>query len=209
MRLADRINATYFKESVTGETLFFYGGSPWPSTWTGYIVTSDDDIAKLKSHLKTYQWVTNGFIVPFGPVLVVFWLRSGSMPWVPDSELLQQILGGVVAGLAVAVISAFVFRRFVLEPIINKYPISQEKISYREIQEKIAVTRSRSAWVGYGLLVLLVFAGGIALLLGGKDPEDRIKGVLMIVFAGALATWVLYSLRLKRQRADRDRWMVK
>ena len=208
MRLADRIDAMHFKESVTGETLFFYGSSPWPSTWTGYIVTSDDDVARLKSRLKTYQWVMSYVIVPLGSALVVFWLRSGSMPGVPDSELLQQILLGVVAGLAVAVISAFVFRRFVLDPIIHKYPVSQEKISYREIQGKIAVARSRRAWVGHGLLVLFVSACGIALLLLGKDPEDPIKGVLMIVFAGALAAWVLYSLRLKRQRTDRDRSMV-
>lgn len=208
MRLADRIDATHFKESVTGETLFFYGSSPWPSTWTGYIITSDDDVARLKSRLKTYQWVVSYVIVPFGSALVLFWLRSGSMPGLQGSELLQQILRGVVAGLAVAAISTFVFRRFVLEPIIHKYPLSQEKISYREIQGKIAVARSRRAWVGHGLLVLFVSAGGTVLLLLGKDPEDRIKGVLIIVFAGALAAWVLYSLRLKRQRTDRDRWMV-
>ena len=209
MRLADRINAMHFKESVTGETLFFFGPLPWPSSWTGYIVTSDDDIAKIKSYLGTYQWLTNLFVVPLVSVFVVYRLRSGSMPWVPDSEMVQQILGAVVAGLAVAVISAFGFRRFVLDPIIRNYPVSQEKMGYREIQENMAVRRSRRAWVGHGLLVLLIFAGGIASLLWKEDPEDRITGVLMIVLAGALAAWAVYSLRLKRQRTDRDRWMVK
>ena len=208
MGLADRINAIHFKESVTGETLFFFGPLPWPSSWTGYIVTSDDDIAKIKSYLETYHRVANLFLAPLVSVLVAYWLRSGSMPWVPDSERVQQILGAVVAGLAVAVISAFVFRRFVLDPIIQKYPVSQEKMSRREIQEKMAVRRSRKAWVGQGLVVLSLFAGGIAFLLWKEDPEDRITGVLLIVSAGALAAWTVYSLRLKRQRTDRDRWMV-
>ena len=208
MRLADRINAMHFKESVTGETLFFFGLLPWLSSWTGYIVTSDDDIAKIKSYLGTYQWVTNLFVVPLVSMLVAYWLRSRSIPWVPDSERVQQILGAVVAGLAVMVISAFVFRRFVLDPIIQKYPVSQEKMSRREIQEKMAVRRSRRAWVGQGLVVLFLFAGGIAFLLWEEDPEDRITGVLLIVSAGALAAWAVYSLRLKRQRTDRDRWMV-
>ena len=208
MGLADRINAMHFKESVTGETLFFFGLLPWPSSWTGYIVTSDDDIAKIKSYLGTYQWLTSLFLAPVVSVFVVYRLRSVFMPWVPDSEMVQQILAAVVAGLAVMVISAFVFRRFVLDPIIHKYPVSQEKMSRREIEEKMAVRRSRRAWVGHGLLVLFVFAVGIAFLLWKEDPEDRIKGVLMIVFAGVHAAWAVYSLRLKRQRTDRDRWMV-
>ena len=208
MGLADGINARHFKESVTGETLFFFGLLPWPSSWTGYIVTSDDDIAKINSHLETYQWVTNLFLAPLVSVFVMFRLRFGSMPWVSDSERVQQILGAVVGGLAVVVISAFVFRRFVLDPIIRNYPVSREKMSYREIEEKMAVRRSRSAWVGQGLVVLSLFAGGIAFLLWKENPEDRITGILLIVFAGALAAWTAYSLRLKRQRTDRDRWMV-
>ena len=208
MRLADRINVMHFKESVNGETLFFFGPLPWPSSWTGYIVTSDDDIAKIKSYLGKYQWLTSLFLAPVVSVFVVYRLRSGSMPWVPDSEMVQQILGAVVAGLAVVVISTFVFRRFVLDPIIHQYPVSQEKMSRREIEEKMAVTRSRRAWVGHGLLVLFVFAGGIAWLLWKEDPEDRITGVLLIVFAGVHAAWTVYALRLKRQRTDRDRWMV-
>ena len=52
MGLADQINAMHFKKGVTGETLFFFGPLPWPSSWTGYIVTSDDDIAKIKSYLE-------------------------------------------------------------------------------------------------------------------------------------------------------------
>ena len=207
MRLADQINAMYFKESVTGETLFFFGLLPWPSNWTGYIVTSDDDIAKIKSYLETHQWVTI-FLASVVSMFVVYWLRSGSMPWIPDSELVQQLLGAVVAGLAVVVISAFVFRRFVLDPIIRKYPVSQEKMSYRELQEKMAVTRSRSAWVVHGLMVLFLLAGGIAFLLWEKDLDDRITGLFLIVSAGLLAAWAVYSLRLKRQRTDRDRWMV-
>ena len=147
MRLADRINVMHFKESVTGETLFFFGPLPWPSSWTGYIVTSDDDIAKIKSYLGTYQWLTNLFLAPVVSVFVVYRLRSVFRPWVPDSEMVQQILAGVVAALAVMVISAFVFRRFVLDPIIHKYPVSQEKMSRREIEEKMAVRRSRRAWV--------------------------------------------------------------
>ena len=209
MRLADRINAMHFKESVTGETLFFFGLLPWPSSWTGYIVTSDDDIAKIKSYLETYQWVTILFLIPVVSVFVVYRLRSVFRPWVPDSEMVQEILAGVVAGLAVMVISAFVFRRFVLDPIIQKYPVSQEKMSRREIEEKMAVRRRRSAWVGQGLLVLSLFAGGLAFLLWKEDPEDRITGVVLIVSAGAFAAWTVYSLRLKRQRTDRDRWMVK
>ena len=209
MRVADRINAMHFKESVTGETLFFFGLLPWPSSWTGYIVTSDDDIAKIKSYLGTYQWVTTLLLAPVVSVFVVYRLRSVFRPWVPDSEMVQGILAGVVAGLAVMVISAFVFRRFVLDPIIQKYPVSQEKMSRREIEEKMAVTRSRSAWVGYGLLVLFVFAGGIAFLLWKENLEDRITGVVLIVSAGAFAAWTVYSLRLKRQRTERDRWMVK
>ena len=208
MRLADRIDAMHFKESVTGETLFFFGVLPWPSSWTGYIVTSDDDIAKIKSYLETYQWVTILFLVPVVSVFVVYRLQSVFRPWVPDSEMVQEILAGVVAGLAVMVISAFVFRRFVLDPIIHKYPVSQEKMSRREIEEKMAVTRSRSAWVGQGLLVLSLFAGGIAFLLWKENLEDRITGVVLIVSAGAFAAWTVYSLRLKRQRTDRDRWMV-
>ena len=152
--------------------------------------------------------MTTLFLVPVVSVFVVYRLRSVFRPWVPDSEMVQQILAGVVAGLAVMVISAFVFRRFVLDPIIHKYPVSQEKMSRREIEEKMAVRRSRRAWVGHGLLVLFVFAVGIAFLLWKEDPEDRIKGVLMIVFAGVHAAWAVYSLRLKRQRMDRDRWMV-
>ena len=209
MRLADRINTMHFKESVTGETLFFFGPLPWPSSWTGYIVTSDDDIAKIKSYLGTYQWLTNLFFAPVVSVFVVYRLRSVFRPWVPDSEMVQEILAGVVAALAVMVISAFVFRRFVLDPIIHKYPVSQEKMSRREIEEKMAVRRSRSAWVGYGLLVLSLFAGGIAFLLWQEDLEDRITGVVLIVSAGAFAAWTVYSLRLKRQRTERDRWMVK
>ena len=208
MRLADRIDAMHFKESVTGETLFFFGVLPWPSSWTGYIVTSDDDIAKIKSYLETYQWVTILFLVPVVSVFVVYRLQSVFRPWVPDSEMVQEILAGVVAGLAVMVISAFVFRRFVLDPIIHKYPVSQEKMSRREIEEKMAVRRSRRAWVGHGLLVLFLFAVGIAFLLWEKDPEDRTTGVVLIVSAGAFAAWTVYSLRLKRQRTDRDRWMV-
>ena len=209
MRLADRIDAMHFKESVTGETLFFFGVLPWPSSWTGYIVTSDDDIAKIKSYLETYQWVTILFLVPVVSVFVVYRLQSVFRPWVPDSEMVQEILAGVVAGLAVMVISAFVFRRFVLDPIIRKYPVSQEKMSRREIEEKMAVRRSRRAWVGQGLLVLSLFAGGIAFLLWKENLEDRITGVVLIVSAGAFAAWTVYSLRLKRQRTDRDRWMVK
>ena len=120
--------------------------------------------------------MTNLFLAPFVSVFVAYWLRSGSMPWVPDSERVQQILGAVMAGLAVVVISAFVFRRFVLDPIIQKYPVSQEKMSYREMQENMVVTRSRSAWVGHGLLVLFLFAGGIAFCFGKRTWTTVSRG---------------------------------
>ena len=200
MNIPDQINATYFKKSVTGETLFFFGVLPWPPTWTSHIVTSEEDIARIKSLLWTYQWVTHVVLVPAVTAVVVIWLQFEPISWAPDNELLVQVLTGLGVALVVAVVSALVFRRFVLDPILRKYPVSQERMSYRDVQEALAaLTTSRRALVRGVLVALLMLGGGVAFLLWGKDAEDRIMGTLLILLVGVIAVLTARRLRLERE----------
>ena len=208
MNITKQINATYFKKSVTGETLFFFGVLPWPPTWTGYIVTSEDDIAELKSLLYTHQWVTNLVLVPAVTAIVVLWLHHQPIAWAPDSDRLVQVLAGMVVALAVSVVSALAFRRFVLDPILRKYPVSQERMSAREVSEARAATTDPYAVAGTVVVVLLMLGGGIAFLLWGKDAEDRIVGILLVLCAGVIAVLTLRTARLKRRLGDRNQWTV-
>lgn len=208
LNITGHINSTYFKKSVTGETLFFFGVLPWPPTWTGHIVTSEEDVARIGSYLKTYQWVTNLVLVPAGTTVVMLWTRYEPSSWAPDSDFLPELLFGLVTAVAVAVACAFVFGHFVLDPILRKYPISQERITYRELREARAATTSRGKLLGAVVVALLILGIGVALLLWGKDAENRITGTLLILGAGMIAVWTARTVRLKRQLKDREQWRV-
>ena len=180
----DRSVATHFKVSLTGETVFFFRVWLWPSPPTGYVITSDDDIEKLKSHLATYYtvlfWVTGPVWGILGALLVEV------LSWSPHGESMGEIGICAVAAVALSVTVALVFRTRVLEPIIRKYPTAHAMMEFVEAEETATVR----FWRRFGIWLFLAawVAGGIWSLRSG----EIILGAFLLISA----VLVLYHHRL-------------
>ena len=201
------LNATHFRKSVyTGETLFFFGALPWPSSWTGYIVTSQEDMAKLNEHVNAYHRVKHLVLVPFLMMVAWAWKESRSI-WPPDSRYVLEILAVVVLTGVVGVFVALLFKRIVLDPILGDCFVSQEKWSWHDVGDADASGGDGSA--GYVLTTLLLIAGGLALLFWGDGPYDRMTGTALLVGAAGFAAWAVKTVRERRRIRERDAWRVR
>ncbi len=207
MKAFSDINAMHFRKSVfTGETLFFFGVWPWPSTWTGYIITSEEDIAELKARLRKYQTVRLFVLGPLVAMLLALLVGSGS--WPSGGKFVGQILIAIVAAFIAEGITSFVGKRFLLDPILSNCAVSQEKVTRRDLLEAHAATTGRVR-AGHVMLTVLPLAGGLALLFRGDGQEDRITGILLIAVAVGVAVLAVKTAREERRRRERDAWMVK
>ena len=175
MGFTNQAVATHFKVSVAGETVFFFRVSLWPSSPTGYVITSDDDIEKLKSYLAKYYRVQHWIVGPALSILCVLLVvaSSGSL----YSEFARQIGLSVVAAVAVSGTVALVFRNRVLDPIIRRYPTAHAMMEFVEAEE----TAATRLWRRFGIWLFLsaCVAGGIWNLRSG----DTVLGLLLLITA--------------------------
>ncbi len=176
MGFTDRSVATHFKVSTTGETVFFFRVWLWPSSQTGYVITSDDDLEKLKSYLATYYrvlfWTTGPALALLSALLV-----EVASSWSPHGEFTGRFTIPVVAAVAVSVTAALVFRTRVLDPIIRKYPTAHAMMEFVEAEE----TAAARFWRRFGIWLFLSawVAGGIWSLRSG----ETVLGVLLLITA--------------------------
>lgn len=196
MWFAENAVDRHFKLSVTGETVFFFRVWPLPSSRTGYIITSDEDIRRLKALLRKYYGFVNIVVVPGVTILGIVLVRLFASRWAPDNDYAWEILNATVMALVVGTIAALVFRTCKLGPIIRKY------VTVHPMMEYVATEETATGWPRFGTLglALLILALAIWALHLGKT----LFGISMLAIAGLLFVQVVREHRARSRKRTAD-----
>lgn len=179
---AQMTNAS-FKVNDRGETLFW---APLFCFWDrrAYVLTSDDDVGRLKRKLRNSHRV---FFVVVIPLMVIVLSRVFGL-----SDIVPVVLWGLVIGAVVGLSIRFA----VLRPALRTLERSSETVSYRERWD------IQAASLGWGtLLFFCAFAVPMTGLGVYQLASGRIAlGICVLLFSAWIGLHHAYLMVLKRRR---------
>ena len=177
--------AISFRTNDRGETLFFFPGFFFLPQ-QGYLVTSEEDVAKLERALSSYHKYSLWLICAL--VLV-------AVTWV---DVAGNFLLFLLAMIGVGLTYRLIHQRLVFAKMLRRCERAPERMGFFEAQEIRAASWS---WRGFHLqmLFLLLGAAAIAWVWDRIGTDVKIVGVLLVALA-ALHHMHLFMLKRRQTR---------
>lgn len=180
-----RATAISFRTNDRGETLFFFSGF-FLVPQQGYLVTSEEDVAKLKRALSRYHkhslWLICALVL-VATILV---------------DVAGNILLFLLAMFGVGLIYRLAYQRLVFGKMLRGCERAPERMGFFEAQEIRAASWS---WKGFRLQALFLLLGAAAVLWvwDGIGTDLKIVGILLVILA-TLNQAHLYVLKRRQSR---------
>ena len=173
-----------FKVNDRGETLFW---SPLFYFWDrrAYVLTSEDDVGRLKRKLRRFHWVVFVAVIP----LMIFVLSRAFGLSDIVSIVLWSLVVGAVVGLTI--------RLAVLRPALRNLERSSETVSLRESWEIQAASFGWRALLFFGSLAVLMAGLGVYQLVTGRTA----LGICVLFIFAWIGLHHAYLMVLKHRQA--------
>ena len=177
-----------FRVNEKGETIFFFpviAGMWCPNK--GSRITSEEDVEKLRKHLRIYFGIPTAVFIPVALILAVRLVDGQVYSWMIP----------VLLGCAAAVtVFAMTFERLFIRKMVQKYERTEERLRFGELQRMQAESRTWNELVLAGFLQWLFVAAGLFMIL--FRYEAGIAILFIIIFA-PLGMHTAYMMALKRK----------
>ena len=180
---AQMTNAS-FKVNDQGETLFW---APLFYFWDrrAYVLTSDDDVERLKQKLRKSHWV---FFVVVIPLMVFVLSRVFGLSNIVPMVLWSLVIGAVI-GLSI--------RFAVLRPALRNLERSSETMSYGERWDIQAASCGWGPLLFFCSFAVLMTVLGVYQLASGRTA----LGICVLLFCAWIGLHHAYLMALKRRQA--------
>ena len=164
----DGMTDACFKTDAQGTTLFY----KWGVLGKGYIIPSADKKDEIRKFLKLYYMISLPIIIVLGAFI---------------NWLLATIL----------VIPFFIWFQIKISSLTKDLAISNEKLTLKESYTNSAKGHNETTLWLLLIFSILMFLGGLFVLLIAKNLKGQILGIGCIIMFGACSAAFIYMLKMK------------
>jgi len=171
------------KKGYRGETIFLFPLLFFvPSR--GYIITSREDVERLKENVRKFYMILIWAIIPLAVAFVTVLNRDG-----------DNLVFILLATFGVGMMVRLAFLHLFLRRLVRGYQRTTKKIGFLEAQKMQADAYSSKTLRNLGLLLACLLGLGI----GGLLMEDNTPAIVLFVLMGFAGLQLAYLARIKRR----------
>ncbi|MEN6620314.1 MAG: hypothetical protein ABFD50_02030 [Smithella sp.] len=165
----DGLTDACFKTNMQGTTLFY----KWGVLGKGYILPSIEKKDEIRKFVKLYYMVSLPTIIGAGAFINWLWAMLLVIPF-------------------------FIWFQIKISSLTKGLAISNEKLTLKESYTNSAKGHNKTTLWLLLIFSILMFLGGLFMLLIARDFKGQILGISFIIMFGTCSAVFIYMLKMKK-----------